>query len=1140
MSTTPPTESPHKIAPAWRLRTILICSLLVFALLPAGLVGGLMYSSTLQNVDKLSNKIISDVAYRVQLDTENHLLQAHSLLNGLLRPLPTPEQTQQVQALMAAPETFESLAFSLTRMLPDVSFLYFGTALGDFYGVQQIAGISNDSVKVHVKPADAVGRRYFTAMQALDRNAELPPETTAYDPRQRPWYQAALAQKNRTFTTVYPSASTGQLLITLAQPVYGPDGTVTGVVGADLFLRALTQRLQEQKISANGVAMLIDEQGYLVASSTAEDLFKSVDSKLVRLKPNESANATMRQAYAAMLALQPEKTAAPALPTAASLALQTNMSTAQGDKLIAAVRPFGKSQGLQWTMIVAAPDEDFAGETRKSIQQSVYVTLAVLVLGALAATLFAYSLSRRFASLTQAAAELGRGQVPQVQSTAKITEVRTLSTAMRSSALEIVSKRQEIEQQAAALGDANEHLEERVTQRTQELEASREEALLAARAKASFLATMSHEIRTPLNGVVGMTTLLSDTPLSDEQKDYVHTMRVSSDQLLGVINDILDFSKIESGKLELEDEPLNLRTTIEEACDMASSRAREKNLPLLIDIASGVPEWVRGDVTRLRQVLLNFINNAIKFTELGEITVSVQVQQEFSANQNALLEFRVKDTGIGIVQDRQAALFESFTQVDASTARRYGGTGLGLAICKRLADVMGGTVGVESAPGVGSTFWFTARLGYSDAMEMSESSSFHMVSLSGLRALLIDSTALNLRVLNKQVAHWGMQAVLFERAQPALEWLADHRVDVVLTEMHMPDMDGYVLAHNLRQVQPDARIVLLTSGTAPTGAWATLFDAVLLKPYRPTQLFDVLVGTRANDLAARAPQPQQRMLSSTQQRVLVADDNPINLKVAMAMLTKLGYQGATAANGQEAIDMVAQSLTEKNGEHSFAAILMDANMPVVDGYAAARQLLAQYGSATPPIIALTASVLEEDRQRCLNAGMQGFLPKPLRIDELSSVLLSLIVSTPDTTFSTTGDTAPGALTHSATLVAPQTLPSSIDWTQLEQFKVFDDADLTMTHGVIALFIADAPARMQAIREALSQDDSQALSLAAHALKGAAANVGAKNVADACNNLEQSCQHGLLAHEAATQVEAIAQQLEPSLAELEKFAQRRSG
>ena len=413
MSTTPATELPDKTAPAWRLRTILICSLLIFALLPAGLVGGLMYTSTLQNVDKLSNKIISDVAYRVQLDTENHLLQAHSLLNGLLRPLPTPEQTQQVQALMAAPQIFETLAFSLTRMLPDVSFLYFGSAQGDFYGVQQIAGTATgnaaDTVKVHVKPFDVMSRRYFTALQALDRSAELPPETQTYDPRQRPWYLAAVNQKNRTFTTVYPSASTGQLLITLAQPVYGPDGTVTGVVGADLYLRALTQRLQAQKISANGVAMLIDEQGYLVATSTAEDLFKSIDNKLVRLKPNESANATMRQAYAAFATLQPQKNAGPA---GANLEMPSNLNTAQDNNLIAAVRPFGASQGLRWTMIVAAPDEDFAGETRKSIQQSVYVTLAVLVLGALAATLFAYSLSHRFARLTQAAAELGQGQVP--------------------------------------------------------------------------------------------------------------------------------------------------------------------------------------------------------------------------------------------------------------------------------------------------------------------------------------------------------------------------------------------------------------------------------------------------------------------------------------------------------------------------------------------------------------------------------------------------------------------------------------------------------------------------------------------------------------------------------------------------------
>ncbi len=1151
MSTTPATELPDKTAPAWRLRTILICSLLIFALLPAGLVGGLMYTSTLQNVDKLSNKIISDVAYRVQLDTENHLLQAHSLLNGLLRPLPTPEQTQQVQALMAAPQIFETLAFSLTRMLPDVSFLYFGSAQGDFYGVQQIAGTATgnaaDTVKVHVKPFDVMSRRYFTALQALDRSAELPPETQTYDPRQRPWYLAAVNQKNRTFTTVYPSASTGQLLITLAQPVYGPDGTVTGVVGADLYLRALTQRLQAQKISANGVAMLIDEQGYLVATSTAEDLFKSIDNKLVRLKPNESANATMRQAYAAFATLQPQKNAGPA---GANLEMPSNLNTAQDNNLIAAVRPFGASQGLRWTMIVAAPDEDFAGETRKSIQQSVYVTLAVLVLGALAATLFAYSLSHRFARLTQAAAELGQGQVPQVQRSAKIAEVRTLSAAMHNSALEIVSKRFEIEQQAAALRDANEHLEERVIQRTQELEASREDALAAARAKASFLATMSHEIRTPLNGVVGMTALLSDTALNHEQKDYVHTMRVSSDQLLGVINDILDFSKIESGKLELENEPLNLVTTIEEACDMASSRAREKNLPLLIDVSDDVPQWVRGDVTRLRQVLLNFINNAIKFTEEGKIVVAVKVQQDFTATQDALLEFRVSDTGIGIAPDRQTALFESFTQVDASTARRYGGTGLGLAICKRLAQVMGGTVGVESALGQGSTFWFTARLGYSDTMEPSESSTFHMVSLQGQRALLLDDTALNLRIFDKQAQRWGMHTALFERAQPALDWLTDNNVDIVLTDMHMPDMDGYAFAQMVRktllQRQQHARIVLLTSGMPPTGEVAALFDAVLLKPYRSAQLFDALVGNGAAQLATRTPRPVPAVLQKNL-RILVADDNAINLKVAMAMLAKLGYQGTTAANGQEALALVAQSLATQDDSQAFAAILMDANMPVLDGYAATHQLLAQYGTATPPIIALTASVLEEDRQRCIDAGMQGFLPKPLRIDELSSVLASLIASAPITTMvAATGTTAIAASSLAASTALPMAVdlavnkaPSYIDWTQLEQFKAFDDAQLSMTHGVVGLFIADAPTRMRAIRYALSQDDNDALSLAAHALKGAAANIGAKGVADACHTLEQSCQRGLLAHDAATQVEAIAQQLAPALLELEEFAQGKS-
>ncbi len=1112
MPTPPTSDAPvEKPATAWRLRSILVCSLLVFALLPAGLVGGLMYKSTLQNVDKLSNKIISDVAYRVQLDTENHLLQAHSLLNGLLRPEPTPEQTLNVQKLMGAPEAFESLAFSLTRMLPDVSFLYFGDAQGAFYGVQQMVGDTQQRAKVHTKAPDATGRRYYTALQAMDRSQELPAETQAFDPRKRPWYESSLAKKGRAFTTVYPSASSGQLLITLAQPVVDQTGATVGVVGADLFLKALTQRLQAQKISDHGVAMLVDEQGYLVATSTAEDLFKTQAGKLQRLKPSESTNPTMRQAYAALLELQ-------AHPTTRSdndaVDLQQYLSTAQGDKLIAALRPFGQSQGLQWTLLVAAPDSDFAGETRRSIQQSVYVTIGVLVLGALAATLFAYSLSRRFARLTQAAADLGRGEIPKVQRTAKIVEVRTLSMAMHNSAVEIQSKRSEIEQQALALRDANEHLEERVELRTRELEASREDALAAARAKASFLATMSHEIRTPLNGVVGMTSLLADTPLNAEQRDFLHTMRVSSDQLLGVINDVLDFSKIESGKLELENEPLSVRTTVEEACDIASTRAREKNLALLVDISDDVPAWVRGDVTRLRQVLLNFINNAIKFTEQGQIVVSVNVLRDFEGNQPASIEFRVKDTGIGIPLERQSALFQSFTQVDAATARMYGGTGLGLAICKRLAEIMGGKVGLESAPGQGSTFWFTAQLGYADAVEPSDSASFQMASLTGKSALLVDDNPLNLRILNKQVKHWGIQTVQFERAQPALDWLAHDKVDMVIVDMHMPDMNGDDFTQTLRLTQPNAFIVLLTSGAAPTSDMAKVFDAVLLKPYRQAQLFDALI--RSNHLhAAQTPTTAKAPVAAKNLRILVADDNPVNLKVTVAMLTRLGYQAATAHNGREAVDLVDASLQAPASAPAFAAILMDANMPVMDGYAAARQIVSSHGRAAPPIIALTASVMEEDRQRCRDAGMLGFLPKPIRIDELADVLRQYAVHTQS--HALPADTTPAPASPATT--APEA-SELMDWSRLAQFREFDDDALSMTREIIALFTHDMPQRVQHIRQALHTCDSAALSLAAHALKGSASNVGAKSLALACFTLEQSCLQGAWPQDAAKQVAKI--------------------
>ena len=342
----------------------------------------------------------------------------------------------------------------------------------------------------------------------------------------------------------------------------------------------------------------------------------------------------------------------------------------EGDTLVVSMKPFGETMGVRWSLVVAAPESDFTAVTQAALKHTLAITAAILALGALLAIALAWRLSLHFKRLGQAAALLALDQLPPAHHASRIDEVRQLSRSLHDRALELRRNWTAIQAQTQALHQANETLEARVSSRTAELNASRDEALGAARAKAAFLAAMSHEIRTPFNGVVGMTTLLADTPLDTEQRDHVHIMRVSSDQLLGVINDVLDFSKIESGKLELENEPLSLLATIEEACDIGAPRAREKGLELVVDLGDGLPGWVRGDVTRLRQVLLNLVNNAVKFTDHGQVLVSAHLQENFQPGYGALVEFRIKDSGIGIAPDRQAALFESFVQVDASTTRK--------------------------------------------------------------------------------------------------------------------------------------------------------------------------------------------------------------------------------------------------------------------------------------------------------------------------------------------------------------------------------------------------------------------------------------------------------------------------------------
>jgi signal transduction histidine kinase/DNA-binding response OmpR family regulator len=1111
---------------SWSVQSLSIGLLLLFAVVPAAIVGWKLHDSMIQSAMILSQRIMQDTAQRVQHDAQKQIELANTVLSGIIEPELAPGQLDRARRMMTEPLEFEATAQALVRMYPQIPFVFMGRADGGFLGVQALPNNSQGYNRVGVQLPGQDRRTYYEALQSGDRRRATSRETTAFDARKRPWYEAASKLGKRTLTPVYVSASSKQLIMSIAQPVLDEQGSVMGVFGVDLFLRELNDSLRLIPISRQGVAYIVDAQGLMVASTGGDELYSYDGTAIKRISAADSTSEVIRRAWESLSSAQGAASQARANGSRFSGSIG-----AGDDALLVSVQPFGSEFGLNFSLVVAAPELDFTAQARQARNDALMWMALTLTLGALAATFLGWILARRFRKLTEAAETLGQGAVPAVFDT-RINEVRRLSKVLHQSA-------QEISRQKGELKSANEHLEERVALRTQQLEESREEALQAAKAKAAFLATMSHEIRTPLNGVVGMTTLMADTPLNDEQQDYLHTMRVSSDQLLSVINDILDFSKIESGKLDLENEPLSIQGTIEEACDIGAPRAREKGLELLVDVSEDVPPWVRGDVTRLRQILLNFLGNAVKFTEAGQILVTAHLKEDFDANRmvngqnlsGALVEFRVKDSGIGIPKDRQSVLFQSFTQVDASTTRKYGGTGLGLAICKRLAEMMGGSVGLESEAGQGSTFWFTARMQYSDAPDRSETSILELASLEGKLAVIVDDMPVNIQILDKQLKRWKMNTVAFNNATEALQWLATRDADVVVTDMHMPEMDGVMFAKALHKIKPKTQLVLLTSGTLPTESEANEFAGRLLKPYRQSQLFNILARILYSNGRVEVITPAKKVVTKNQ-TILVADDNLVNIKVAVSMLTKLGYESVSVMDGQQAADSVAASL--QAGGKQFAAVLMDANMPVLDGYGAARMIISTHGKAAPPIIALTASVLEEDRQRCHDAGMIGFLPKPLRIDELSAGLAQYarVNEIAIDSIAIHADSMPANLSKpSENAVKNKPVEPLMDWSRLDQFKEFDDDERSMTREVMGLFLQDAPERRKDIVASLATTDPSLLSLRAHALKGAASNVGATVLSNACSTLEQACKTGAWPDDAAEQIARIDVLTDQTLAAL---------